>query len=71
MPNESPTLLLDTRDLSNELRLSRRTVQRMLAAGTLPEPVRLPGHRALRWRRADIEAWIAAGCPAGTAVSDA
>jgi len=41
--------------------VSRRTWHRLRAAGKLPPAVKLG--RCLRWRRADIEGWIAAGCP--------
>jgi len=53
--------LLRTDDLCDRLSLGRATVYRQVAAGRLPKPLRIG--RAVRWRRAEIEAWIAAGCP--------
>jgi excisionase family DNA binding protein len=57
---EPPALLIDARELARLLAVSLRHVHRMLAAGELPDPVRLG--RALRWRRVDIEAFVDAGC---------
>ena len=37
--------------------LSRPTIYRMMAEGRFPRQVQL-GSRAVRWRRADVEAWI-------------
>ncbi len=41
----------------------RATWHRLRAAGKLPPAVRLG--RAVRWRRAEVVAWIEAGCPDG------
>ena len=38
--------------------LSKSTVYAQIAAGVFPKPIRL-GPRAVGWRRADIEDWIA------------
>jgi predicted DNA-binding transcriptional regulator AlpA len=43
--------------------VSRATWHRLRAAGKLPPAIRIPGCRAVRWRRADVENWITAGCP--------
>lgn len=43
--------------------VSERTIRRWADTGLLPPPVKLPGVR--RWRRAEIEAWVEAGCPPG------
>ncbi len=51
-------LLVDEKWLQMALCVSRATVMRWRDNGTLPSPVRLPG-RMLRWRRSDIEAWVA------------
>ena len=40
---------------------SVRSLWRDLSAGRLPPPVRIGG--SIRWRRDDILAWIASGCP--------
>lgn len=39
--------------------LRRSSIYGMVAAGMFPRPVRL-GARAVAWRRADLEAWLAA-----------
>jgi excisionase family DNA binding protein len=58
----SPADRLLTRDeLSRMLKLSKRTISRMIATRKLPPPIRL-GH-SVRWREADISAWIDRGCP--------
>jgi predicted DNA-binding transcriptional regulator AlpA len=54
-------LLLPIEDVALILAVSIRSVQRLNSAGDLPEPVLIRG--SVRWRRADIEAWVAAGCP--------
>jgi predicted DNA-binding transcriptional regulator AlpA len=43
--------------------VGRATWHRLRAAGKVPPAVRLG--RAVRWRRAEIVAWIEAGCPDG------
>lgn len=39
----------------------RRTWWRLVSCGKAPGPVRLGG--VVRWRRTELAAWIAAGCP--------
>jgi predicted DNA-binding transcriptional regulator AlpA len=41
--------------------LSSRTVRRLNSMGAIPKPLRVSG--SLRWRVAEIEAWVEAGCP--------
>lgn len=41
---------------------SVRHIRRLSDSGRMPRPVKL-GH-LIRWRRADLEAWITAGCTA-------
>lgn len=57
-----PALLITVEQLAARLNLSKRTVYRLLSAGAMIEPIRLGG--TVRWRVAEVEAWIAAGCPA-------
>ena len=38
--------------------LSRSAIYARVAAGTFPRPVKI-GCRAVAWRQADVEAWIA------------
>ncbi|NLE38407.1 MAG: helix-turn-helix domain-containing protein [Pirellulaceae bacterium] len=48
--------------LAAYLDTSTKTIRRMDQAGRLPSPIRIG--RGLRWRRDEIDAWLAAGCPA-------
>lgn len=54
-------LLIDIRTLSVLLNRSVASLERDQSAGRLPKPVRLGGSR--HWRRAEIVAWVEAGCP--------
>jgi predicted DNA-binding transcriptional regulator AlpA len=54
-------LLIDIHALAVLLDRSVASLERDQAAGRLPAPVRIGGSK--RWRRADIETWVAAGCP--------
>jgi predicted DNA-binding transcriptional regulator AlpA len=42
--------------------INERTVRRAQHAGKLPRPVQVTA-RCIRWRRDELVAWIAAGCP--------
>lgn len=53
--------MLSAKRLAQRLDLSERKVWSMDAAGELPRAVRLG--RLVKWRRAEIEEWEAAGCP--------
>lgn len=56
-------LCLRSGELAELLGVSWRTLHRMDGEGSLPSPIRLrPGGRAT-WRRQEILAWLAAGCP--------
>ncbi len=57
---ESPATLIDVEQVASQLRCSPRTVYRLSDAGRMPAPVRLGS--LVRWRRVDVEAWIAGGC---------
>ncbi len=57
-------LLVDIQQLAVLLGRSVASLERDQAAGRLPAPVRIGGSK--KWRRADIEAWVAAGCPIRT-----
>jgi len=63
-PASGPALLTLC-DVAVTLRISRRQVHRLLAAGRLPPAdVNLGfGARARRWNREKLLAWVAAGCP--------
>ena len=63
-PSTTPaSLLIDAAELARMLSVSKPTIWRMLSAQRAPEPLRLTA-QCLRWRRSDVEAWLAAGCPA-------
>jgi excisionase family DNA binding protein len=55
-------LLLTVEDVSRLLGVSVRSVWRMVRTGQCPEPLRVRG--STRWRRGELEKWVAAGCPA-------
>jgi predicted DNA-binding transcriptional regulator AlpA len=53
--------LLDMSEMAAMLKMGPRTLWRFRDSGRLPAPVALG--RCIRWRRGDIERWVAAGCP--------
>ncbi len=54
--------LLDVRTVAALLGgCSIRHVYRLADAGRMPRPIKLGS--LVRWRRAELEAWIKAGCP--------
>ena len=55
-------LLLTPKDVEALIKVSPRKLRAMKSAGELPKPVMIG--RLVRYRRADIEKWVAAGCPA-------
>ena len=54
-------LAIDARGVGQLLQVSTRTVWRLDSAGKLPASVRVGGRP--RWRRQELEQWVAAGCP--------
>ena len=56
-----PAELLDVKDVAALLNCGARTVYRQSDAGRIPRPVKLGA--LVRWRRAELLDWIAAGCP--------
>jgi len=52
--------LLTIRDLAKVLKLSPRSIWRLVKNHQLPAPVRIGG--SIRWRADDISRWIAKGC---------
>ena len=55
----SPTELLDAHQLAEILGTTARAIGQARRADLLPKPLRLPVRGRYRWRRADVEAWIA------------
>ena len=53
--------LLDVRAVAAALGCSTRNVYRLADAGKMPPPIKLG--TLVRWRAAEIEIWIADGCP--------
>ena len=50
-------LLVSVDQVAGALAISVRTVWRLVSAGHLPKPLPIPGTRARRWKRSDIEAF--------------
>lgn len=61
MSSEELPVLLTVDETARLLAVRPRTIWRWLSRSRIPEPVRPGG--STRWRRTDIEAWIAKGCP--------
>ena len=54
--------LLDVRAVGRMLDCSWRHVYRMSDGGRMPRPIKLGS--LVRWRRSDLDQWLADGCPA-------
>ena len=59
-PIREPAALLDVRAVAALLDCSSRHIYRMSDAGKMPLPLKLGA--LIRWRREDLDAWLAAGC---------
>ena len=53
--------LMTVNEVAKVLRVSTRSIWRLVTHHKLVMPIRIGG--SIRWRRSDIEAWIAMGCP--------
>jgi prophage regulatory protein len=58
----SPALLLTARQAAGMCGVSLATWWRWDAAGRCPAPIRLSAG-CVRWRRDELESWVACGCP--------
>lgn len=58
---EKGALLLTIEDVSQLVGISVRQIQRLKSLGQFPKEIRIGG--SVRWRRVDIEHWVADGCP--------
>jgi excisionase family DNA binding protein len=58
---QESSALLDVRQVAAILGCSARHVYRLSDAGRMPRPVKLGS--LVRWPRAAVDEWIAAGCP--------
>lgn len=56
MTTDGLPLTLDKRELARLMNISRRTVERMRAAGVFPTP--LPGLRRPRWSTTVVVEWL-------------
>ena len=56
-----PPLLITADEVAGMLDISTRTLWRLVSSKKVVPPVKLGG--STRWRRADVEAWVASGCP--------
>ncbi|MCX5670336.1 MAG: AlpA family phage regulatory protein [Planctomycetota bacterium] len=54
-------LLIDAAEACRLLGIGRSLFFALKSAGRLPDPVHLG--RSVRWGRAELTAWVAAGCP--------
>lgn len=55
--------LISIKDVAKILGVSVRLGWRLRDSGKLPLEVRIPSSRLVKFRRSDIETWIADGCP--------
>ena len=53
--------LLSAAEAAQMAGVAKRSWWRYVSSGKAPAPVRLGG--AVRWRKAELAEWIAAGCP--------
>jgi excisionase family DNA binding protein len=56
-PTPPPDPLLTALEVASRLRCSKRTVQRWVKRGLLPEPIRLSAQKRL-WRESDIRKFL-------------
>ncbi len=61
-PKNQEAILVTVKDVSKLLGVSVRTVNRWFRTDEMPPPVKTPGRGYRRWKRRDIEIWVAAGC---------
>jgi excisionase family DNA binding protein len=59
-PEMAAPVLLDVRAVAALLNCSSRHVYRLADAGRMPPPVRIGA--SVRWRRSDLDFWLAEGC---------
>lgn len=55
--------VLDADEVAKRLRLSKKTVLRLVASGEFPTPIKVTGNRT-GWRKSDFENWLATRPPA-------
>lgn len=55
------SVLIDAAEFARMLSVSKPTIWRLREDGKLPPVIALTS-QCIRWRRADVESWIAGGC---------
>ena len=60
-PALAPAALLDVQAVAALLNCSPQHCRRLSDAGRMPRPLSIGS--LCRWRRTDLDAWLAAGCP--------
>lgn len=62
---ESDAALITIREVGELCHVTVKTIDRWVKNGVLPAPVKLGGGPCapIRFRKSDIENWLAAGCP--------
>lgn len=51
----APSLFMTASEVAGALRVARRTLDDLVAAGAVPQPIRL-SRKTVRWTRASVEA---------------
>ncbi|HEV3338727.1 MAG TPA: helix-turn-helix domain-containing protein [Pirellulales bacterium] len=59
-PADPRPALVDVKAVAALLDCSTRHVRRLSDSGKMPPPIRLGS--LLRWRKSDLDAWLAGGC---------
>jgi excisionase family DNA binding protein len=60
-PDKGTALLWTAAQVADALGVSVRLLYKLQASGRLPRPISFG--RAVRWRREELEEWLAAGAP--------
>jgi len=61
METKKENQLLTAKDLAKILSTSVRSIWRYQSSGRLPKTIKIAG--AIRWKKSDIDLWIAMNCP--------
>lgn len=57
--------VLTPSEFATLLKISKRTLWRLLSGGDVPEPIRFGG--SVRWQKKVVEKWLEDGCPSSKA----
>ncbi len=61
---DHPARLLSINEVAALCGVCRKTIERYHDAGRFPSPIRLAGLSLLKWKQADVVAWINDQCDA-------